>query len=216
MSCGWIIYLTYYNSRNIGLVLTLIINRLYKNGYIHIGELVLILFLFVHFSWLIFLFLPFIYLFVLQVHFHSLCCPARSCSEMSISSMKICLSGTHTQYNPLSFFISFLFMLHWHSSYYCCLCVDHYHIVYVLYLIFIYSIVNLFFRIQDGLLIFRWWQMYNPKQKQHGQFKRITNNTQKLFHLFMFNHNINPTIYSKLYLFFIVALWLGWSVLILI
>lgn len=64
MSCGWIIYLTYYNSRNIGLVLTLIINRLYKNGYIHIGELVLILFLFVHFSWLIFLFLPFIYLFI--------------------------------------------------------------------------------------------------------------------------------------------------------
>lgn len=39
LSCGWIIYLTYYNSRNIGLILTLIINRLYKDGYIHIGEL---------------------------------------------------------------------------------------------------------------------------------------------------------------------------------
>lgn len=38
LSCGWIIYLTYYNSRNIGLILTLIINRLCKNGYIHIGE----------------------------------------------------------------------------------------------------------------------------------------------------------------------------------
>lgn len=38
LSCGWIIYLTYYNSRNIGLILTLIINRLYKDGYIHIGE----------------------------------------------------------------------------------------------------------------------------------------------------------------------------------
>lgn len=37
LSCGWIIYLTYYNSRNIGLILTLIINRLYKDGYIHIG-----------------------------------------------------------------------------------------------------------------------------------------------------------------------------------
>lgn len=56
MSCGWIIYLTYYNSRNIGFVLTLIINRLYKNGYIHIGELVSILFLFAHFSGMIFLF----------------------------------------------------------------------------------------------------------------------------------------------------------------
>lgn len=39
LSCGWIIYLTYYNSRNIGLILTLIINRLYKDGYIHIGAL---------------------------------------------------------------------------------------------------------------------------------------------------------------------------------
>ncbi|KAG7510692.1 hypothetical protein JOB18_028724 [Solea senegalensis] len=38
LSCGWIIYLTYYNSRNIGLILTLIINRLYKDGYIHIGS----------------------------------------------------------------------------------------------------------------------------------------------------------------------------------
>ncbi|XP_010780185.1 uncharacterized protein KIAA1109-like [Notothenia coriiceps] len=40
LSCGWIIYLTYYNSRNIGLILTLIINRLYKDGYIHIGEFI--------------------------------------------------------------------------------------------------------------------------------------------------------------------------------
>uniref|UniRef100_A0A8C9FLM3 Bridge-like lipid transfer protein family member 1 N-terminal domain-containing protein n=1 Tax=Pavo cristatus TaxID=9049 RepID=A0A8C9FLM3_PAVCR len=37
LSCGWIIYLTYYNSRNIGLILTLVLNRLYKHGYIHIG-----------------------------------------------------------------------------------------------------------------------------------------------------------------------------------
>lgn len=38
LSCGWIIYLTYYNSRNIGLILTLVLNRLHKNGYIHIGK----------------------------------------------------------------------------------------------------------------------------------------------------------------------------------
>lgn len=49
---------------------------------------------------------------------------------------------------------------------------------------FFYSIVNLCFRIQDGLLIFRWWQMYNPKQKQHGQCKHITNNSQKLWQLY--------------------------------
>ncbi|XP_023376197.1 uncharacterized protein KIAA1109 homolog [Pteropus vampyrus] len=38
LSCGWIIYLTYYNSRNVGLILTLVLNRLYKHGYIHIGS----------------------------------------------------------------------------------------------------------------------------------------------------------------------------------
>ncbi|GCB67963.1 hypothetical protein scyTo_0013758, partial [Scyliorhinus torazame] len=38
LSCGWIIYLTYYNSRNLGLILTLVLNRLYKNGYVHIGS----------------------------------------------------------------------------------------------------------------------------------------------------------------------------------
>ena len=38
LSCGWIIYLTYYNSRNVGLILTLVLNRLYKRGYIHIGK----------------------------------------------------------------------------------------------------------------------------------------------------------------------------------
>ena len=29
--------------------------------------------------------------------------------------------------------------------------------------------VSLYPRIQDGFLIFRWWKMYNPKQKQHGE-----------------------------------------------
>ncbi|KAL4679639.1 hypothetical protein H8959_009289 [Pygathrix nigripes] len=38
LSCGWIIYLTYYNSRNVGLILTLVLNRLYKHGYIHIEQ----------------------------------------------------------------------------------------------------------------------------------------------------------------------------------
>ncbi|XP_052427771.1 bridge-like lipid transfer protein family member 1 isoform X8 [Carassius gibelio] len=84
MSCGWIIYLTYYNSRNIGLVLTLIINRLYKNGYIHIGSF-----------------------------------------SFSVLSGKVMFRDVY--------FIS----------------------------------EDMSIRIQDGLLIFRWWKMYNPKQKQH-------------------------------------------------
>ncbi|XP_067277794.1 bridge-like lipid transfer protein family member 1 isoform X2 [Pseudorasbora parva] len=84
MSCGWIIYLTYYNSRNIGLVLTLIINRLYKNGYIHIGSF-----------------------------------------SFSVLSGKVMFRDVYFINEDMSI------------------------------------------RIQDGLLIFRWWQMYNPKQKQH-------------------------------------------------
>ncbi|XP_052469363.1 transmembrane protein KIAA1109 homolog isoform X7 [Carassius gibelio] len=84
MSCGWIIYLTYYNSRNIGLVLTLIINRLYKNGYIHIGSF-----------------------------------------SFSVLSGKVMFRDVYFINEDMSI------------------------------------------RIQDGLLIFRWWKMYNPKQKQH-------------------------------------------------
>ncbi|XP_073775871.1 bridge-like lipid transfer protein family member 1 isoform X49 [Danio rerio] len=84
MSCGWIIYLTYYNSRNIGLVLTLIINRLYKNGYIHIGSF-----------------------------------------SFSVLSGKVMFRDVYFINKDMSI------------------------------------------RIQDGLLIFRWWKMYNPKQKQH-------------------------------------------------
>ncbi|XP_059422384.1 bridge-like lipid transfer protein family member 1 isoform X3 [Carassius carassius] len=84
MSCGWIIYLTYYNSRNIGLILTLIINRLYKNGYIHIGSF-----------------------------------------SLSVLSGKVMFRDVYFINEDMSI------------------------------------------RIQDGLLIFRWWKMYNPKQKQH-------------------------------------------------
>ncbi|XP_051507194.1 transmembrane protein KIAA1109 homolog isoform X2 [Myxocyprinus asiaticus] len=84
MSCGWIIYLTYYNSRNIGLVLTLIINRLYKNGYIHIGSF-----------------------------------------SFSVLSGKVMFRDVY------------------------------------------YINKDMSIRIQDGLLIFRWWKMYNPKQKLH-------------------------------------------------
>ncbi|CAJ1073980.1 transmembrane protein KIAA1109 homolog isoform X10 [Xyrichtys novacula] len=84
LSCGWIIYLTYYNSRNIGLILTLIINRLYKEGYIHIGSF-----------------------------------------SFSVLSGKIMFRDV--------FFIN----------------------------------QDMSIRIQDGFLIFRWWKMYNPKQKQH-------------------------------------------------
>nr|XP_015825985.2 bridge-like lipid transfer protein family member 1 isoform X4 [Nothobranchius furzeri] len=84
LSCGWIIYLTYYNSRNIGLVLTLIINRLYKDGYIHIGSF-----------------------------------------SFSVLSGKVMFREVYFINQDMSI------------------------------------------RIQDGLLIFRWWKMYNPKQKQH-------------------------------------------------
>ncbi|XP_066575926.1 bridge-like lipid transfer protein family member 1 isoform X4 [Amia ocellicauda] len=84
LSCGWIIYLTYYNSRNIGLILTLIINRLYKNGYIHIGSF-----------------------------------------SFSVLSGKVMFRDIYFINEDMSI------------------------------------------RIQDGFLIFRWWKMYNPRQKQH-------------------------------------------------
>ncbi|XP_061700535.1 bridge-like lipid transfer protein family member 1 isoform X14 [Syngnathoides biaculeatus] len=84
LSCGWIIYLTYYNSRNIGLILTYIINRLYKDGYIHIGSF-----------------------------------------SFSVLSGKVMFRDVY------------------------------------------YINQDMSIRIQDGFLIFRWWKMYNPKQKQH-------------------------------------------------
>uniref|UniRef100_A0A8C7REV6 KIAA1109 n=1 Tax=Oncorhynchus mykiss TaxID=8022 RepID=A0A8C7REV6_ONCMY len=84
LSCGWIIYLTYYNSRNIGLILTLIINRLCKNGYIHIGSF-----------------------------------------SFSVLSGKVMFRDVYFINKDMSI------------------------------------------RIQDGFFIFRWWKMYNPKQKQH-------------------------------------------------
>ncbi|XP_062839680.1 bridge-like lipid transfer protein family member 1 isoform X4 [Anolis carolinensis] len=84
LSCGWIIYLTYYNSRNIGLILTLVLNRLHKNGYIHIGSF-----------------------------------------SFSVLSGKIMVREIY------------------------------------------YITEDMSIRIQDGFIIFRWWKMYNPKQKQH-------------------------------------------------
>ncbi|XP_041120866.1 transmembrane protein KIAA1109-like isoform X5 [Polyodon spathula] len=84
LSCGWIIYLTYYNSRNVGLILTLILNRLYKNGHIHIGSF-----------------------------------------SFSVLSGKVMFRDIY--------FIN----------------------------------TDMSVRIQDGFLIFRWWKMYNPKQKKH-------------------------------------------------
>ncbi|XP_058888337.1 bridge-like lipid transfer protein family member 1 isoform X4 [Acipenser ruthenus] len=84
LSCGWIIYLTYYNSRNVGLILTLILNRLYKNGHIHIGSF-----------------------------------------SFSVLSGKVMFRDIYFINEDMSI------------------------------------------RIQDGFLIFRWWKMYNPKQKQH-------------------------------------------------
>lgn len=35
----WIVYLTYYNSRVLGLILTTILNRFYKYGHIKFGEI---------------------------------------------------------------------------------------------------------------------------------------------------------------------------------
>ncbi|KAM7167896.1 bridge-like lipid transfer protein family member 1 isoform 1-T3 [Macrochelys suwanniensis] len=84
LSCGWIIYLTYYNSRNVGLILTLVLNRLYKHGYIHIGSF-----------------------------------------SFSVLSGKIMVREIY------------------------------------------YITEDMSIRIQDGFIIFRWWKMYNPKQKQH-------------------------------------------------
>ncbi|XP_041052815.1 transmembrane protein KIAA1109 homolog isoform X6 [Carcharodon carcharias] len=84
LSCGWIIYLTYYNSRNLGLILTLVLNRLYKNGYVHIGSF-----------------------------------------SFSVLSGKVMFREIY------------------------------------------YINEDVSIRIQDGFLIFRWWKMYNPKQKQH-------------------------------------------------
>ncbi len=34
-------------------------------------------------------------------------------------------------------------------------------------------VLCLCYRIQDGFLIFRWWKMYNPKQKQHGEWRFV-------------------------------------------
>ncbi|KAG8134646.1 hypothetical protein E2320_007756 [Naja naja] len=84
LSCAWIIYLTYYNSRNIGFILTLILNRLHKNGYIHIGSF-----------------------------------------SFSVLSGKIMVREIY------------------------------------------YITEDFSIRVQDGFIIFRWWKMYNPKQKQH-------------------------------------------------
>ncbi|XP_054546358.1 bridge-like lipid transfer protein family member 1 isoform X3 [Talpa occidentalis] len=84
LSCGWIIYLTYYNSRNVGLILTLVLNRLHKRGYIHIGSF-----------------------------------------SFSVLSGKVMVREIY------------------------------------------YITEDMSIRIQDGFVIFRWWKMYNPKQKQH-------------------------------------------------
>ena len=35
---AWVVYITYYNSRVIGIVLTLIVNKFVKFGHVHVGE----------------------------------------------------------------------------------------------------------------------------------------------------------------------------------
>ncbi|XP_043529975.1 transmembrane protein KIAA1109 homolog isoform X5 [Chiloscyllium plagiosum] len=95
LSCGWIIYLTYYNSRNLGLILTLVLNRLYKNGYVHIGSF-----------------------------------------SFSVLSGKVMFREIYYINEDVSIRKKIQKLEHTN-------------------------------RIQDGFLIFRWWKMYNPKQKQH-------------------------------------------------
>jgi len=36
---AWVVYIMYYNSRVVGIVLTVIVNKLVKFGHVHIGEL---------------------------------------------------------------------------------------------------------------------------------------------------------------------------------
>ena len=35
---AWVVYITYYNSRVVGIVLTVIVNKFVKFGHVHIGE----------------------------------------------------------------------------------------------------------------------------------------------------------------------------------
>ena len=35
---AWVVYITYYNSRVVGVVLTVIVNKFVKYGHVHIGE----------------------------------------------------------------------------------------------------------------------------------------------------------------------------------
>ena len=35
---AWVVYITYYNSRVIGVVLTLVVNKFVKFGHVHVGE----------------------------------------------------------------------------------------------------------------------------------------------------------------------------------
>jgi len=35
----WVVYITYYNSRVVGAILTVIVNKLVKFGHVHIGKL---------------------------------------------------------------------------------------------------------------------------------------------------------------------------------
>lgn len=137
----------------------------------------------------------YIYLFILQVLFHSLCCLARSCSEMSISSMKTCPSGTqHRIFQTLSFLCSIAF---WHSAYSCCLCVFSLFIGYIQSL---FTLLVIFF-CQNSR-----WVTYislvedvQPQtettwsvQKHNKQPTQIVTDLCCCFRD-MFNHNRNPT-----------------------
>lgn len=160
MSCGWIIYLTYYNSRNIGLILTVIINRLYKNGYIHIGKVTSLL--------------ASVSLVVCSAAFNDDCVFLLAGSfSFSVLSGKVMFRDVYYINKDMSIRWGVLeFKLFFFPSLKTTFLYSPPRGLFV----FVYGIhlsVTVLYmfasRIQDGLLIFRWWKMYNPKQKLHGQ-----------------------------------------------
>lgn len=94
-------------------------------------------------------FQPTLRVFPTQAPSPSLCCRGKLCSEMSTTSTRTCPSGRLTY---IMLVPSYLFC----QNYMACTLIT-------------FFFISVCYRIQDGLLIFRWWKMYNPKQKQHGQ-----------------------------------------------
>lgn len=107
-----------------------------------------------------------------------------------------------------SYPILFLFMLSWHSSYYRCLFVDHYHIVYGLYPIFFLLYCKLMF--QNSRWVTHISLVADVQPQTETTWSVQTHNKQlakivtALFCCIcstdMFNHNINPNIFVNVFL----------------